>query len=104
MIGKLKVSTMTNEQLFEAAVTNITITGSRAYIQISSSYLSRLPFSKNIIYQLDFVGIEGFTEPILAMFEDYTFNASATDYSTEEGQSAVGVCVLSNQLQFMLVG
>lgn len=103
MIGKLKVAKMTNEQIFEADVTNITITGSRAYVQIESAYLVKLPFSKNIIYQLNFVGIEGFAEPLLAMFEDYTFNASATDYTSEEGQSSVGVCVLSNQLQFMLV-
>ena len=39
-----------------------------------------------------------------ATYEDYVFNAGATDYVDENGVRTTGTCVLSNQLQFQILG
>lgn len=39
-----------------------------------------------------------------ATYEDYVFNAGATDHVDENGVRTTGTCVLSNQLQFQILG
>jgi hypothetical protein len=105
IIGKLEARRIRdNELVYEGDILNLTITGGRVFLQIDGGYLLNLSLQKGQLYALSFKemdAMEGLA--LMATFEDYVFNAGATDYVDDEGNRTTGTCVLSNQLQFLLI-
>ena len=105
-IGTLKVSKMNDsEVIFENTINNVTISNGRIFIQLNGTFFPNLPFQKTCIYNVMLEGIEGMDNTsILTTYEDYIFNAGSTEQIDMNGNRIAGVCVLSNQLQFLIVG
>lgn len=104
VIGTVKVNDFTTGKTeFSGSLLNLTISSGRIFMQIDGTYLT-LTLQKGKPYNLVFEGVEGLSNvTFIATFSDYIFNAGATDYIDGEGNRTTGTCVLSNQLQFILV-
>mgnify|MGYP004522815433 CR=1 FL=1 len=96
----------TDEILFISGITGFTQTGGRMYADIDTGYQSSLPILRGNVYSVT-VTIDNSESPMTisntASFEDYMFNAGASDYVDAEGVHHAGIVVLSNRLQFLLM-
>ena len=102
-IGTLIIKDMKGTIALERETSNITLSGGRIYIQIDGAFMQELSLQKNTLYKLQIQGVAGMESPILASYEDYIFNAGSTETIDQNGALHAGVCVLSNQLQFLLL-
>lgn len=104
VIGTVNVKNFTTDKVeFTGDLLNLTISNGRIFMQIDGSYIA-ITLQRGKPYNLSFEGVEGLEEvTFIATFSDYVFNAGATDYIDGEGNRTTGTCVLSNQLQFLLI-
>lgn len=104
-IGTVEVEKMDGEVMFSGELLNLTIMGGRAFMQIGGGFIPSMPLQRGQLYRLGFPGVEGMDGVVFtATYEDYVFNAGATDHIDENGVRTTGTCVLSNQLQFQILG
>jgi len=94
----------TTTPLLSKDITNLTITSGKVFVQIDGGFLSGLGLTRMEPYTVTLSGLENQPDiSMLAVFEDYTFNAGASDYTDGQGVHHSGEVVLSNQLQFGVI-
>lgn len=104
-IGTVEVKGKDGDVVFSGELNNLTVTGGRAFMQIGGGFIPLMPLQRGLLYRLGFPGVEGMDGVVFtATYEDYVFNAGATDHIDENGVRTTGTCVLSNQLQFQILG
>lgn len=104
VIGHSIIKRFASEDIvFESDITGFSQTGGRIFIDIVSGYQPSLPLSRSNIYSIT-ITIEDTVIRMNASFQDYIFNAGASDYIDGEGVHHTGIVTLSNRLQFGIVG
>ena len=104
-IGTATITDSIGKTVFESGFNNLAISNGRLFIELEGTYYPSIPLDKKQLYKISITGIsemEG--KPLNALYEDYIFNAGSTDYMDASGNGHAGVCVLTNQLQFLLIG
>ena len=88
--------------LFEIDITDFAVTGGKAFISLTGSFISDLPLVRGNVYSASITGEVGNIN-FDGIFEDYTFNAGASDYYDQEGVHHSGIVTLSNRIQFRMI-
>ena len=83
-IGTVEVKGKDGDVVFSGELNNLTVTGGRAFMQIGGGFIPLMPLQRGQLYTIGFIGVEGMDGvEFTATYEDYVFNAGATDYVDE---------------------
>lgn len=106
VIGSILVKNFnTDELVFESDVYDVSIMGGRIYVSLGPGYRENLGLVRNSVYKIEITGIKDQeTLKFMVYFEDYAFNASASDYYDQEGVHHSGIVSTTNRLQFGVIG
>ena len=89
-IGTVEVKGKGGDVVFSGELNNLTVTGGRAFMQIGGGFIPSLPMQRGQLYTIGFIGVEGMDGvEFTATYEDYVFNAGATDYVDENVSTKV---------------
>lgn len=103
VIGHVSIKKFNGQaSIFESDITSFTVNGGRVYAFLDGSFQPSLPFARGNLYEIHVTGDIGEMN-IQGIYEDYIFNAGASDYVDLDGTYHTGTVTLSNQLQFRLL-
>lgn len=104
-IGTLTVKNFSDKTtVFSKRYTALSTSSGMLYAEMSGNYMSDLNLQKNVIYEIE-SSIDGENSTtFIGTYIDYNFHAGSSDYYDINGNYVSGTVVLSNRLQFQIIG
>lgn len=104
-IGTLTVELFTSrDEVLNKRFCAMSTGNNMLYVEMSGNYMANLNLQKNVIYSIS-CSIDGeSTTAFIGTFQDYNFHAGSSDYVDMQGNHITGNVVLSNRLQFQIIG